>query len=57
MQSITQKYLKNEYLPINSDKKYGVCHFELLNSIICNVLVMEVEVSKEIQFCYLLLLD
>ncbi len=32
MQSITQKYLKNEYLPINYGKKYGVRDFGLLNS-------------------------
>lgn len=32
MQSITQKYLKNEYLPINYGKKYRVRDFRLLNS-------------------------
>lgn len=32
MQSITQMYLKNEYLPINYGKKYRVCDFKLLNS-------------------------
>ena len=36
MQSITQMYLKNEYLPINYGKKYGVRDFVLLNSAICN---------------------
>ena len=38
MQSITQKYLKNEYLPINSSEKYRVCDFMLLNDIIRSVL-------------------
>lgn len=32
MQSITQMYLKNEYLPINYGKKYRVCDFALLKS-------------------------
>ena len=32
MQSITQMYLKNEYLPINCGKKYRVRDFVLLNS-------------------------
>ena len=32
MQSITQKYLKNEYLPINYGKKYRLRDFRLLNS-------------------------
>jgi hypothetical protein len=37
MQSITQMYLKNEYLPINYGKKYKVRDFVLLNSTICNI--------------------
>ncbi|SHG19394.1 hypothetical protein SAMN05443549_102376 [Flavobacterium fluvii] len=32
MQSITQMYLKNEYLPINYGKKYRVRDFVLLKS-------------------------
>lgn len=32
MQSITQMYLKNEYLPINYRKKYRVCDFVLLKN-------------------------
>lgn len=32
MQSITQMYLKNEYLPINYGKKYKMRDFALLKS-------------------------
>lgn len=38
MQSITQMYLKNEYLPINYGKKYRVRDLGLLNSNIRSVL-------------------
>jgi len=38
MQSITQKYLKNEYLPIIYGKKYRVRDFVLLKSTIRSVL-------------------
>lgn len=39
MQSITQMYLKNEYLPINYGKKYRVYDFMLLNSNIRSVML------------------
>lgn len=46
MQSITQMYLKNEYLPINYGKKYRVRDFVLLNSTICNICSFESRVRK-----------